>query len=157
MKKITCWVSFCCVLAIITLVKISSAQSTTTDITTLQQQLNAEIKNLRVEVLQQGIAFQEWKINQLEREFQRIKSERERWEESEQTIRRQIAEVEQSIAAGGGGEQEGMKTKLTGTRLRDVQTKNQPLLEQETELQKQLAQERQQLQLLQNKLKQVKE
>ncbi len=106
--------------------------------------------------MQQGIDFQEYKIKQLERELQRIKPERERWEETERNLRHRLADVEQNIAAGASDEQEGMKAELNGTHLQGVRNKSQPLVEQETELHKQLDQERQQLQALQTKLKQLK-
>ena len=156
MKKIKFWVGACCLLALVTLVQISRAQSEPTDVIALKQQFTAEIKSLRVELLQQGISFQEWKIKQLERDLQRLKSERERWEETEMNLRRQLANVEQSIAAGASDEQEGMKAELNSTHLRGVRNKTQPLVEQETELHKQLEQERQQLEALQTKLKQLK-
>lgn len=157
MKKIKFGVGFCCLLALITFVKISSAQSDPTDVAALKQQFKSEIGSLRAELLQQGIEFQEWKIKQLERELQSIKTERERLGETEMNIRRRLADIEQSIAAGASGEQEGMKTELNGTHLQGVRNKTQPLVEQETELQKQLEQEQQQLQVLQTKLKQLKE
>ena len=156
MKKIKFWVGFCCLLALITFVRISSAQSETTEVASLKQQFKAELRSLRAELLQQGIEFQAWKIKQLERELQRLKLERERLEETEQNIRRQLANVEQSIAAGASGEQEGMKAELNGTHLPGARSKTQPLVEQETELQRQLEQEQQQLQSLQTKLKQLK-
>lgn len=152
MKKIKFGIGFCCLLALITLVKISSAQSAPTDVTALTQQLTS----LRAELLQQGIDFQEYKIKQLGRELQRLKIERELLEASEQNVRRQLAAVEQSLASEASSEQEGMKAELNGTHLQGVRNKTQPLMEQETELLRQLAQEQEQLQVLQTKLKRLK-
>lgn len=152
MKKIKFGIGCCCLLALITLVKISNAQSEPTEFVVLKQQITI----LRAELLQQGIDFQEYKIKQLARELQRLKPERERLEETEQNLRRRIADVEQSIAADASGEQEGMKAELNGTHLQGIRNKTQPLVEQETELLRQLAQEQEQLQALQTKLKQLK-
>lgn len=152
MKKIQLGVGCCCLLALITLVKISNAQSEPTEFVALKQQITI----LRAELLQQGIDFQEYKIKQLARELQRLKPERERLEETEQNLRRRLADVEQSIAADASGEQEGMKAELNGTHLQGIRNKTQPLVEQETELLRQLAQEQEHLQALQTKLRQLK-
>lgn len=152
MKKFKFGVGFCCLLALITLVRISSAQSEPTEFAALKQQL----ANLRVDLLQQGIEFQEYKIKQLSRELQQLKVERGRLDESEQTLRRRLAEVEQSLTSDPSGEQEGMKAELNGSHLQGIRSKNQPLIEQESELLRQLAQEQEQLQVLQTKLKRLK-
>ena len=157
MKRVKFWVGAACLLALVTLVKISPAQSETTDVAALRQQLTTEVRSLRTDLLRQGIDFQEWKIKQLTRELQRLKTERERWEETEMSLRRQIANVEQNLATGASDEQEGMKAELNGTHLRGVRNKSQPLVEQEAELHKQLEQEQQQLLALQTKLKKLRE
>jgi chromosome segregation ATPase len=155
MKKMNFFLAICCALALVTFVKISSAQSEITDLTALKQHLGTELKSLRTELLQQSIEFQEYKIKQLERELQRLKTERDQLDETEMKIRRQLTQVEQSIAAGSSDEQEGMKAELNGPLLESVRRKTQPLGEQETELLKQLAHEQNQLQSLQTKLKQL--
>ncbi len=152
MKKFQLGVGFCCLLALLTLANISSAQSEPTEFAALKQQLTS----LRTDLLQQGIDFQEYKIKQLSRELQQLKVERGRLDESEQTLRRRLAEVEQSLASNPSGEQEGMKAELNGSHLQGIRSKAQPLIEQESELLRQLAQEQEQLQSLQTKLRQLK-
>lgn len=156
MQKIKFGIAICSLLGLITFVRMSSAQSESPDVASVKQQFTAEIRSLRTEILQQGIEFQEWKVKQLTRDLQRIKSEREQLDEAAQNIRRQIANIDQSIAAGASSEQEGMKAKLNGTQLQGVQNKSLPLVEQESEVYRQLEEERQHLQALQAKLKSLK-
>lgn len=165
--KTKLWAGLICLLAFITLINFSgaqiiSAQSEPIDLATIQSQFKTELRSVREEMLQQGIAFQEWKIKQLERELRHLTIERGQLAESEQVILRQLSEVEKSIEPSvqsegqSFGEQEGMKAELSGSRLQGVRTRQKPLQEQEDALQSQLHEERQQLQSLIDKLSQLR-
>lgn len=166
MNKIQLWAEGGCLLTLIVFAVVSGAQpgaarTEQSDVAELRQQFKAELTGLRVELLEQGLEFQRWKIAQLDRELQRVEAETRQLDEAEQGIFRQLAEVEQSIEPAAGesethGEQTGMKAQLTGPRLRGVQTKRQPLLAQADDLRGQLRQEREHEQELVKKLTQLK-
>ncbi|MFN7928387.1 MAG: hypothetical protein U0Y68_10650 [Blastocatellia bacterium] len=161
MKKASCWLLLCCLLAVVILVPFSRAQNGATqnispEVTALRQQFQAEIRNLRAEMLQQGITLPEWKIRQLAREIQRLQPERAQLAEAELRIQRQLAALEQTLPQDETrAEHEGLKTKLSGPQLQSLREKRQPLDEQWAELQTQLQQEQQELQSLQKKLQQL--
>jgi chromosome segregation ATPase len=128
---------------------------------TLKKQFTAELRELRIELLQQGIEFQEWKIKHLERDLQQLQSEQQRLGEQERTFRQQIAELEQNIdnappVTEGVGELHVMKDDLTGKRMKDLQAKQQPLFQQEAELREQLKQEQVRLDELLKKVQKLK-
>jgi chromosome segregation ATPase len=183
MKVNKVWAGLACLLALAALVRLSgapvgAAQGEAETLAALRQQFQVELTGLRAEMLQQGVEFQEWKIRQLERELRRVEADDRGLEESEQSVLRQLAEVEQSIAqsaaAGAGqsaeprgepsaggearalGEQEGARAELGGTHLRGVRAKRQPLAEQAAEIRAQIRDEEQRLQELRRKLQQLK-
>jgi chromosome segregation ATPase len=128
----------------------------------LLKQLSAEVQQLRLEVIQQAIEFQHWKIQRLERELQPIQSERQRLGEQEQAINQLIAELEQHIGnalpaqEGTTGELEAMKAASTEKGLKELSSKQQLVVQRETELTEQLAQEQQRLQELERKAKKLR-
>ena len=128
---------------------------------TLKKQFTTELRELRLELLQQGIEFQEWKIKHLERDLQQLQSEQQRLGEQERTFRQQIAELEQNIANAppvteGVGELQVMKDDLGGKRMKDLQFKQQPLFQPEAELREQLKQEQIRLDELLKKVQKLK-
>jgi chromosome segregation ATPase len=183
MKRNKVWVALACLLALAALVGLSGAAVGTAQgrpegeaetLAAVRTQFKAEVAGLRAEMLQQGVEFQEWKIKQLERELRRVEADDRGLEEAEQSVLRQIAEVEQGIAqspAQGGeprsepspegearalGEQEGARAELRGTHLKGVQSKRQPLAEQAAEIRAQIRDEEQRLQELRKRLQQLK-
>jgi chromosome segregation ATPase len=171
MRGIRLWALLACLLALAALMKLSgaevgAAQGEAEAVAALRAQFTRELTGVRAEMLQQGVEFQEWKIRQLERELERVETDDRRLEEAEQGILRQLAEVEQSIPPRGEpsagpearalGEQEGAKAELSGTHLKGVQSRRQPLAEQASEIRAQLREEQQRLQEMRKKLRQLK-
>jgi hypothetical protein len=118
----------------------------------LLKQLTAELQQLRMEVIQQAIEFQNWKIKQLERELLPIRNERQRLGEQEQAIRQLTAEIDaqaggaSSVPEGGISEQQTIKAVYPEKELKDLSTKQQLITEREAELTQQLEQEQNRLQ-----------
>ena len=128
---------------------------------TVKKQFAAELRELKIELLQQGIEFQEWKIKHLERDLQQLQTEQLRLGEQERTFNQQDAELEQNISNAppvteGVGELQVMKDDLTGKRMKDLQAKQQPLFQQEAELREQLKQEQVRLDELLKKVQKLK-
>ena len=81
--KIKLWTGICFLLVFLTLIGASSAQKNTlpseaSELSIMRGQFKKELRSVRVEMLQQGVAFQDWKIKQIDREIQRLRLERER-------------------------------------------------------------------------------
>lgn len=167
MRTINLWLGLGCLLTLAGATALpGAAPGKTTDelpeVKVLRQQFHSELTGLRAELLEQGLEFQRWKINQLERELQRLEPDLRRLEETEQELRRHLADIEQNLEPSSSsegralGEQAGMKAELSNRQLNTVQKKQQLLLEQITELQRQLQHEQKREQELRNKLRQVK-
>ena len=125
------------------------------------QQISAELRRLKLEVIQQAIEFQNWKIMRLERELQPIQNERQRLGEQEQAITQLGAELNNH--AGNAtpvqdavGEIEAIRAAFIEKGLKELSLKQQLAAQRETELSEQLEQERQRLQELVERGKQLR-
>jgi GTPase involved in cell partitioning and DNA repair len=131
-----------------------SVTATTTAQTTDVDKLTAlqtEVRKLRVELLQQRIEFQQWKIAQLESDLKRVREEREKAEAEERA-------VQQAIAEARTDEQEEIvspKTELIETSLKQAQARQAAGQQHEMELQEKLAREQSVLQQLAARAKQM--
>jgi hypothetical protein len=118
----------------------------------LHKQFTAELKKLRLEVLQQGIEFQEWKIKQLERELQQVVDKRQRLEEESHVIHQQLAELEDPASnsthaeAGQVSELDAIKANLIGEGQEKLLAARQAIAQQEADLTGLLKQEQARLQ-----------
>lgn len=125
-------------------------------------EVQAELKALRLELLQQRIEFQEWKIKQLDGDLQCILKEQQQFQEHAQAISRQIAELDAQAAEplvsqrDTIDERQAMKTALRDEEMRHIQAQLQPLSERAAELHRQLNQEQLVLQELLEKAKALK-
>lgn len=165
-------IAVCCFLMLVALAKISDAQTgapVADDLAGVRQQFQSELRELRLELIAQGLEFQEWKIRQLERDIERIEAEQRLLEEEEQSIRQQLAAVTAAVDpaapaveprppgedARSVSDDEVTRADLSGPRLKRVRARRQPLADQEAELRKQLAQEQRKREELVKKLKQL--
>src|SRR5262249_1664492 len=87
------------------------------------RQISAELRRLRLEVIQQAIDFQNWKIARLERELQPIQNERRGLSEREQAITQLVAEFNNhrtntATAQEAVEEMEAMKAAYTEKELK---------------------------------------
>jgi hypothetical protein len=117
----------------------------------LLQQTSAELRRLRLEVIEQAIEFQNWKIMRLERELQPIQDELRRLSEREQAITQLVADLNNhrtntSPAQEALEEIEAAKAAFTEKGLKKLSIKRQLAAQRETELTEQLEQERRRLQ-----------
>ena len=120
----------------------------------LFKQVSAELKQLRLELLEQAIEFQNWKIQRLEAELQPIQLERQRLGEQAQAFNQHLAELEK-LAGNASEEVEAVKAAYTEKGLKEVTPKRQLVMQREAELTEQLAKEQQRLQELSEKAKKL--
>jgi len=99
--------------------------------------LQSEIRQLRLELIQQRMEFQQWKIAQLEAVLKVAKEEREAMEAEERAIHQSLTEVTTSE----GDESARFRTELTETSLRKLQIRQTASQQREADLQQKLAQE----------------
>lgn len=99
--------------------------------------LQSEIRQLRLELIQQRMEFQQWKIAQLEAVLKTAKEEREAMEAEERAIHQSLTEVTTSE----GDESARFRTELTETSLRKLQIRQTASQQREADLQQKLAQE----------------
>ena len=119
--------------------------------------LRQEVRQLKLELLQQGIEFQTWKIQQLEKELTRVQEKKQRLETQERSVQQRIVELNTIPAAGGeGGETAEIKDHLSQKRMKQISEAQDPIVQQETELLNQLQQERNRLTQLQLRAKRIR-
>jgi len=126
------------------------------------QQTSAELRRLRLEVIEQAIEFQNWKIMRLERELQPIQDELRRLSEREQAIAQLVADLNNhrtntSPAQEALEEIEAAKAAYTEKGLKKLSIKRQLAAQRETELTEQLEQERRRLQEFIEKARKLRE
>jgi len=124
------------------------------------QQLRQELKAVKIELLQQEIDFQEWKIKQLERELQQVQSERQQLEKQERILTQRVTALHQQGAGDMGsetgvGEPNTVKDHSPEQEMKRFQTKQQPTIQREEELNGQLKQERDRLEDLRKRAKRL--
>jgi chromosome segregation ATPase len=95
----------------------------------LTKQLLLEVKKLRLELLEQSVEFQQWKLRQIERELQQARAEAERLEAEQRGIEQELA------AASSDPQKEGESLRAeTGRQLQQLQTRQHPVRERVAEL-----------------------
>jgi hypothetical protein len=115
----------------------------------LTKQLLLEVKKLRIELLQQRVEFQQWKLNLIEREWQLARSEQERLDEEGREIARELA----AIPASADEQKEGESLRAeAGGQLRKLQTLQSPVRERVAELSAQHSREETQMRQLATQL-----
>ncbi len=93
------------------------------NITALRRQFESELRKLRLELLQQSLEFQQWKIKQLERDAHQAGLEQQRILHEENSLQQELTELSQQLnsspGAGSGqtGELEAMKKELNDQEL----------------------------------------
>jgi hypothetical protein len=128
----------------------------------LLQQTSAELRRLRLEVIEQAIEFQNWKIMRLERELRPIQDELRRLGEREQAITQLVADLNNhrtntSPVQEALEEIEAAKAAYTEKGLEKLSIKQQLAAQRETELTEQLEQERRRLQEFIEKARKLRE
>ncbi|HEX4947532.1 MAG TPA: hypothetical protein VFZ34_12760 [Blastocatellia bacterium] len=137
-------VMFCVVVAV-----SATAQPVKPDALTA---LQTEVRQLRRELVQQRIEFQQWKIEQLETALRAAKDERNTLESEERAVHQALTEP----GSAEGDEATNFRAELTENTLRKLQTRQAAAQQRETELQEKLTREQTILQSLEKRLRQVK-
>lgn len=120
---------FCAVAAI-----SASAQPTNPDQFTA---LQSEVRQLRRELVQQRIEFQQWKIEQLETALKEVKEQRETLEAEERAVQQALTDT----SAMDGDETATFRTELIETTLKKLRAQQAAEQQRESELQQKLARE----------------
>lgn len=120
-----------------TSVKPASPDAEATVQSDANRQLIAEIQQLRLELLRQCIEFQQWKLNQIERELHLAQSEQQRLISEERQTQQELNEVSVPIT----GEGELLKAALTGDHRQKRLAHLQSVDQQVDELSERLRQE----------------
>ena len=140
----------------------TSPTSEVGDQSSLCNQMAAEIKRLHLEIIEQAIEFQNWKLKQLERELLSTQSKLQHLREMESSVQQQIAGLEPqathdlSSDAESIGELEIVKAAHTEDSLKPIQLKQQPLAEREAEISEEISREKTRLQELRQRAGQVR-
>lgn len=92
----------------------------------VNRQLLVEIKSLRRELLQQAVEFQQWKLDQINRELQQVQTEQHRLSLEEQLVQQEINELAE--ASNGQSELETLRNELNGERAQKLRNPNNHLL-----------------------------
>lgn len=117
----------------------------------LNRQLISEIKQLRLDLLQQRIEFQQWKLRQIERELQAAQAEQQGLAMEERAMQHVLAEL--GNASNAPGEIEYLKNEMTGSRTEKLRARQQPVNQCVAELTVQLSREETQLRQLIEQMK----
>jgi len=123
----------------------------------LLKKISAELQQLRLEVFQQAIEFQNWKIKRLEREIPSIQRERQRLVAQEEAISQLIAEleknsgIEKALQEGKITDLEAFKASIPEDELKELSGRRHLIAQREIELTDRLEQERKLLQELTRK------
>lgn len=117
----------------------------------INRQLLSEIKTLRRELLQQAVEFQQWKLDQINRELQQAQTEQQRLFQEGQLLQQEINEL--AAASDGQNEIETLRSDLSGERTQKLQRRQQPLDERVDVLTEQARKEEKHLRQLTDKLK----
>ncbi len=117
----------------------------------INRQLLGEIKTLRRELLQQAIEFQQWKLDQINRELQLAQTEQQRVFREGQLLQQEINEL--AAASDSSNEIETLRSELSGERTQKWQRRQQPLDDRVGVLTEQARKEEKRLRQLTDKLK----
>jgi len=110
------------------------------NITALRRQFESELRKLRLELLQQSLEFQEWKIRRLEGEAQQAALEQQRLMREENSLQQALSELTQQMntlppsASGQTSELEAMKTELNDQELPRLRAKRPAIDQRVSEL-----------------------
>ncbi len=137
MKSASTWISLC-LLALLWTVP-GQAQMPVQEQSPTSQQLVAEIRQLRIELLRQKLEFQAWKTQQIERELQQAQAEQQRLDEEEQRIQQELVAL--SGATEGQAEVETLKAELSDEQLPRLRARQQPVSDRVNELNAKFRQE----------------
>lgn len=98
---------------------LSAAQvnARTENLVPLLKQLTMELKNLRLELLEQRLESQEENILELERELRQLRAVRGRLEEQERAHSREMAQLDERLAASDFTEEERLELEASKTVL----------------------------------------
>jgi hypothetical protein len=113
--------------------------------------LQTEVRQLRLELIQQRIEFQQWKIEQIEAALKEAKDERAKLEIEERAVQQALSET----SANEGDETASFRAELTENTLKKLQSQQASGQQRESELQQKLAQEQGVWQALVKRAKQV--
>lgn len=164
MKRTFCTLLALALLALLLLSATAAAQNAPAadDRAAQLRQMAAEIKQLRLEIVEQASEFQAWKLKQLERELLVIQSELQRLRELEGNLQQRLVALAQHAnhdpASGAEPLSELAIVKATHTEdgLKPIQLKQQPLAEREAELKEEISREKMRLQELQQKAEKLR-
>lgn len=116
----------------------------TESLETLRRQFAADLRKLRLELLQQSLEFQQWKIKQLERDLQQATSEQQRLLHQESSLLQELAELTKelgnstTIKPGQTSELEAMKIELNEHELPRLRAAQPAIDQRVSELTEQL-------------------
>ncbi len=113
--------------------------------------LQTEVRQLRLELIQQRIEFQQWKIDQIETALKEVKDERAKLETEERAVQQALTET----SANEGDETATFRAELTETTLKKLQAQQTSGQQRESELQQQLTREQSVWQALMKRAKQL--
>jgi chromosome segregation ATPase len=111
----------------------------------------AEIKQLRRELLEQRLEFQQWKLKQIERELQTAQTEQQRLEAEGRAIQQELSEL--SATGEELGELEMLKAGLAGNQTEKLVARRQVINQRISELTQQASEEQTRLRQLTERLK----
>jgi hypothetical protein len=113
----------------------AAAQTTNSDKLTA---LQTEIRQLRLELVQQHIEFQQWKIEQLETALKDARDDREQLDVEERAAHQALVDS----SAAEGDETTSFRAELTETTLKKLRARQASAQQRESELQQRLTRER---------------
>lgn len=99
--------------------------------------LQTEVRQLRRELIQQRLEFQQWKIEQLEAALKEAQEEREKLEAEERAVHQALTEG----SGTDGDETASFRAELIATTLKKLQARQVSGQQRESELQQKLARE----------------
>ena len=121
-------------------------------------ELRNEIRQLRLELLQQNEEFQKWKVRNLTLRLQQIQNERQHVSGQKMANEQELNELEISIGQSGEDERvpfEGLKEQLTKDRLPRLEAWMQSVVQRESETAAELQAEGQRLAEIQERIQRI--
>ena len=112
----------------------------------LRRQSTSELRKLRLDLVQQGLEFQQWKIKQIERDLQQANAEQLRLVQEENSLQQDSAELAKQLNNSNSepaqtSEPEAMKTDLNERELLRLRTARSAVEQRVFELTEQLRRE----------------
>jgi hypothetical protein len=125
----------------------AASANETESVAALRREFAAELRKLRLELVQQCLEFQQWKIRQLERDLEQVNSEQQRLVLEENSLRQEIAELAKQLSNMPNSEPEqtsgleAVKTQLNERELPRLQAARPAVEQRVFELTEQLRRE----------------